>query len=95
MESHVKIYLNDELMGVTTITKEQLGKPNRVQLPINPRYITDFNRIRLVFVGHYQNICENPANSTLWLDVSKSSSLSLRYQTLPVKNELSTSGTLL
>jgi hypothetical protein len=89
VESHVKIYLNDELMGVTTITKEQLGKPNRVQIPIDPRYITDFNRIRLVFVGHYQNICENPANSTLWLDVGKSSSLSLRYQTLPVKNELS------
>ncbi|HFV9295680.1 TPA: cellulose biosynthesis cyclic di-GMP-binding regulatory protein BcsB [Serratia fonticola] len=89
VESHVKIYLNDELMGVTTITQEQLGKPNRVQLPIDPRYITDFNRIRLVFVGHYQNICENPANSTLWLNVGKSSSLRLRYQTLPVKNELS------
>ena len=58
-------------------------------MAIDPRYITDFNRVRLVFVGHYQNICENPASTSLWLDVSKSSALKLRFQTLPVKNELS------
>ncbi|MCP1106183.1 cellulose biosynthesis cyclic di-GMP-binding regulatory protein BcsB [Serratia nevei] len=89
VESHVKVYLNDELMGVTTIAKEQLGKPNHIQMAIDPRYITDFNRVRLVFVGHYQNICENPASTSLWLDVSKSSALKLRFQTLPLKNELS------
>lgn len=89
VESQVKVFLNDELMGVTAITKEQLGKPTRFQLPIDPLYITDFNRLRLVFVGHYQNICENPASNTLWLDISKSSSLDLRYQSLSVKNDLS------
>ncbi|MGP2467553.1 cellulose biosynthesis cyclic di-GMP-binding regulatory protein BcsB [Yersinia sp. 2540 StPb PI] len=89
VESQVKILLNDELMGVMAITKDQLGKPTHLQLPIDPRYITDFNRLRLVFVGHYQNICENPASNTLWLDVSKSSSLDLRYQSLLVKNDLS------
>ncbi|AHG20400.1 cellulose synthase [Chania multitudinisentens RB-25] len=88
-ESHIKIYLNDELMGVTALTTEDLGKTNRVQIPIDPRYISDFNRLRLVFVGHYQNICENPTNSALWLDISKSSSLNLRFQALPLKNELS------
>ncbi|CNG27519.1 cellulose synthase regulator protein [Yersinia enterocolitica] len=89
VESQVKVFLNDELMGVTAITKEQLGKPTRFQLPIDPLYISDFNRLRLVFVGHYQNICENPASNTLWLDISKSSSLDLRYQSLAVKNDLS------
>lgn len=88
-ESHVKVYLNDELMGVSTIAKEQLGKANQIQIPIDPRYVSDFNRVRLEFVGHYQNICENPANSVLWLDVSKSSSLNLRFQKLPLKNDLS------
>lgn len=58
-------------------------------MPIDPLYISDFNRLRLVFVGHYQNICENPASNTLWLDISKSSSLDLRYQSLSVKNDLS------
>ncbi len=89
VESQMKIFLNDELMGVIAITKEQLGKPTHIRLPIDPRYISDFNRLRLVFIGHYQNICENPASNTLWLDVSQSSSLDLRYQSLPVKNDLS------
>lgn len=89
LDSQVKVYLNDELMGVTAIAKEQLGKSNHIQMPIDPRYITDFNRVRLVFIGHYQNICENPANSTIWLDVGKSSSLNLRFQKLPLDNELS------
>ncbi|HHX4814291.1 TPA: cellulose biosynthesis cyclic di-GMP-binding regulatory protein BcsB [Yersinia enterocolitica] len=86
VESQVKVFLNDELMGVTAITKDQLGKPTRL---IDPLYISDFNRLRLVFVGHYQNICENLASNTLWLDISKSSSLDLRYQSLSVKNDLS------
>lgn len=89
VESQLKVYLNDQLMGVTAISAEQLGKPNQVQLPIDPRYITDFNRLRLVFIGHYQHLCENPANSSLWVDIGKGSSLDLRYQKLPVDNDLS------
>lgn len=88
IQSHLKIYLNDQLMSVQTIDQAQLGKENQAQVPLDPRYITDFNRIRLEFVGHYQNICENPANSTLWLEIGKGSSLSLRYQTLPLNNDL-------
>lgn len=89
IESQLKIYLNDELMNVMAITREQLGKSNRIQLSIDPRYITDFNRLRLVFIGHYQGVCENPTNSALWLNIGKASSLDLRYQSLPLKNDLS------
>lgn len=89
VESQLKVYLNDQLMGVVAIGADQLGKPNQAQLQIDPRYITDFNRLRLVFIGHYQRICENPANSTLWVDIGKGSSLDLRYQKLPVENDLS------
>ncbi|MGL4486054.1 MAG: cellulose biosynthesis cyclic di-GMP-binding regulatory protein BcsB [Yersinia sp. (in: enterobacteria)] len=87
--SQIKVFLNDELMGVTAITKDQLGKPTRIQLPIDSRYISDFNRLRLVFVGKNQDACDNPGSNTLWLDISKSSTLNLRYQSLPVKNDLS------
>jgi len=89
IESHLKVYLNDQLVGLTTLTKEQLGKANHILIDLNPLYISDFNRLRLVFVGHYQNICENPVNSTLWLDIAKSSSLNLRLQKLPLQNNLS------
>ena len=76
-------------MGVLPVTKEQLGKKTLAQMPINPLFITDFNRVRLEFVGHYQDVCENPASTTLWLDVGRSSGLDLTYQTLNVKNDLS------
>lgn len=89
IESHLKVYLNDQLVGLTTLTKEQLGKANHILIDLNPLYISDFNRLRLVFVGHYQNICENPVNSTLWLDIAKSSSLNLHLQRLPLQNDLS------
>lgn len=52
-------------MGVLPVTKEQLGKKTLAQMPINPLFITDFNRVRLEFVGHYQDVCENPARTTL------------------------------
>lgn len=89
VQSQLKVYLNDELMGVLPVTKEQLGKKTFAQVPINPLYITDFNRVRLEFVGHYRDICENPASTTLWMDVGRSSSLALTYQRLEVQNDLS------
>ena len=89
VQSQLKVYLNDELMGVLPVTKEQLGKKTLAQLPINPLFISDFNRVRLEFVGHYRDVCENPASSTLWLDVGRSSSLELTYQSLAVSNDLS------
>ena len=45
-QSQLKVYLNDELVGLVTVTADQLGKENQTQLAIDPRYISDFNRIR-------------------------------------------------
>jgi len=89
VQSQLKVYLNDELMDVLPVTKEQLGKKTLAQVPINPLFITDFNRVRLEFVGHYRDVCENPASSTLWLDVGRNSSLQMTYQPLALKNDLS------
>lgn len=87
--SQLKVYLNDELVGLITVTPEQLGKENQTQLAIDPRFITDFNRVRFELVGHYANVCENPANSTIWLDIGKESGIDLTLQKLPLKNDLS------
>ncbi|QPF30609.1 cellulose biosynthesis cyclic di-GMP-binding regulatory protein BcsB (plasmid) [Klebsiella sp. BDA134-6] len=89
VQSQLKVYLNDELMGVLPVTKEQLGKKVSAQIPVDPLYITGFNRVRLEFVGHYRDVCENPASSTLWLDVGRESYLDLTYQSLNVRNDLS------
>jgi len=87
--SQLKVYLNDELVSLITLTPEQAGKQNQMQLAIDPRFITDFNRVRFELVGHYANVCENPANSTIWLDIGKESGLDLTLQKLPLKNDLS------
>ncbi|MGL5815157.1 MAG: cellulose biosynthesis cyclic di-GMP-binding regulatory protein BcsB [Aeromonas sp.] len=87
--SQVKVYLNDELMGVTAFTKEQMGERNHAHIELDPRYAKDFNRLKVSFVGHYQNVCENPSSSTLWLNINRDSKLNLQLQTLPVRNELS------
>lgn len=87
--SQLKVYLNDELVGLVTVTADQLGKENQAQIAIDPRFISDFNRVRLELVGHYANVCENPANSTIWLDIGKASKLDLTLQKLPLKNDLS------
>ena len=87
--SQLKVYLNDELMGVLPVTKEQLGQKVTAQVAVDPLYITDFNRVRLEFIGHYREVCENPANNTVWLDVARNSTLDLTYQSLKVRNDLS------
>lgn len=89
VQSHLKVYLNDELVGLVTVSADQAGKENQTQLPIDPRFISDFNRVRLELVGHYANVCENPANSTIWMDIGKESRLDLTLQKLPLKNDLS------
>ncbi|EKT57233.1 cellulose biosynthesis cyclic di-GMP-binding regulatory protein BcsB [Providencia burhodogranariea] len=89
IESQLKVFLNDELMGVLAIKKEDLGKKTKASLPIDTRYIKDFNQIRMEFVGHYRDICENPASTTLWLDVSQASNLNMNVEALALKNDLS------
>jgi hypothetical protein len=86
--SHLRVYLNDVLMNVIPIDKEQLGKKTVRQVDLDPRLISDFNRIRLEFVGHYTDICEEPSNSALWVNISRASLVSLKEQALIVQNDL-------
>ncbi|WP_199782614.1 cellulose biosynthesis cyclic di-GMP-binding regulatory protein BcsB, partial [Cronobacter sakazakii] len=89
VQSQLKVYLNDELMDVLPVTKEQLGKKTTAQVPIDPLYVSDFNRVRLEFVGHYRDVCENQASNTLWMDIGRNSALNLTFQTLQLQNDLS------
>src|SRR5690606_27118981 len=61
--SHMRVYFNDELMGVVPILEEHIGKQSRYAVPLDPKLVTDFNRVRIEFVGHYTDICEDLANT--------------------------------
>lgn len=86
--SHLRVYLNDELMDVLPIGKEDLGRQVRQSVPLNPQLIADFNRVRLEFVGHYTDVCEDPSHSALWLSLSRNSRITLKEQALTLQNDL-------
>ncbi|MGJ7512996.1 cellulose biosynthesis cyclic di-GMP-binding regulatory protein BcsB [Pseudomonas baetica] len=86
--SHLRVYLNDVLVSVLPIEKDQLGRKTVRQVELDPRLIIDFNRVRLEFVGHYTDVCEDPANSTLWVSISRRSEIELHEQALSLKSDL-------
>ncbi len=87
--SHVRVYLNDEMMGVVPIEEAQAGQQVSQTVTLNPRMMMTFNRIRLEFVGHYTDICEDPAHSSVWLDISHTTQIRIEQQALAIANELS------
>jgi hypothetical protein len=88
VQSHIKVYLNNELMGVLPITQADLGKEVVKDLPLDSKFIADFNSIRFELVGHYAPICEDPLHSSLWVDFSAKSQLILSTQALRIQNDL-------
>ncbi len=73
--SHLKLILNDQMVQTIALPQSQLGKPQSVQIPLDPRYFADYNRLDIRFVGHYTMECENPSHSSLWAQVSNESRL--------------------
>ena len=87
--SHLLVYLNDELMGVVPVSDAPAGQLQRQNLKLDTAFLSTYNRVRLEFVGHYTDVCEDLAHSSLWLDISRQTRLVLQEQTLPVANDLS------
>lgn len=88
--SHIKVLLNDELMTTLSFTAAQAGQPVTQEVPIDPRFIVDFNRLTLQFVGHYAQNCELTTHSSLWADVSGASELELTVRPIELRDNLAT-----
>lgn len=86
--SHLRVYLNDELMGVINVENEFLGQKIARKVRLDPLLMTRFNRVRLEFVGHYTDICEDLTHSALWLDISRETRITLNQEQLPLANDL-------
>lgn len=87
--SHLKVLFNEELLQTLVLDKDKLGNPQTVELPIDPRYFTDYNRLRFQFIGHYTMECEMPSHTSLWASISPESQLDLNLRPLPLRNDLS------
>lgn len=86
--SHLKVLVNGELATTIALPKEQAGNSVVKEFSIDPRLITDFNRLNLQFIGHYTLECEDPFHSSLWLNVSNMSSIEFTVTPLSVQNDL-------
>ena len=80
--SHLRVYLNEMLMEVLPIAKDDLGKTVTRKVALDTRLLGDFNRVRVELVGHYTDICEDPTNSTLWVNIGQDSRIVLQEQSL-------------
>jgi hypothetical protein len=86
--SHLKVMLNEEVAQTIALPKEQAGTSLIREVSIDPRLVTDFNRLSLQFIGHYTLDCEDPFHSSLWLNVSNMSSVQFTVTPLSVVNDL-------
>ncbi|MBQ2382082.1 MAG: cellulose biosynthesis cyclic di-GMP-binding regulatory protein BcsB [Succinivibrio sp.] len=89
VRSHLNVYFNGLLIKSLPILKEHLGNKTFAKIAIDPKALADSNQIEFEFIGHYSDICENPVDSSLWLNISAQSVLVLDKQQLHIANDLS------
>lgn len=87
-ESHLKITVNDETVGVIPATRENAGRSATQSIEIDPRLLADINHIGFEFSGHYTHDREDPTHNSLWMEISGSSQLELTVQKLATVNNL-------
>lgn len=89
VESHVRVLINDQAVGVLPILKDRGGDLIDADLNIDPRLLSSYNRISFDFIGHYTNdTCENPLNNTLWADIRSDSWIDMNVEHLVLRNDL-------
>ena len=87
--SHLKIYLNGEVVTTLPLEKELAGQPVTKVIDLDPRLFTDFNRISVQMIAHYTlDHCEDPYHSSLWADISPDTVLNLTTSRIGLPNSL-------
>lgn len=89
LQSHIKVRLNDQIVAVLPITKENAGRNIESDIVLDPALFTDFNRLQLQLIGHYTANCEDPLNSSLWTEVGGASDLEITSTPVSLGNDLS------
>lgn len=87
--SHIKVYLNNELMGVVPVTDGQQGKKSSVSMPLDSRYFSNYNQIRFELIGNTHKTCSNPNDASIWAEISQSSRVELFVQKTRLESDLS------
>ncbi len=86
-ESHLKVYLNDELMGIVDIGDGERQQQS-IRIALQTRYLADFNQLRIELIGELPDPCFSPDSFSIWTEIGAQTSLQLRSRVLPVANNL-------
>jgi len=84
--SNVTVTLNEQYVGTIPVTPDQ--PRYQLQMPVNPVFFQDNNRLNFRFSGRYVRDCNDPLSGLLWAIVSDTSTLTLTLARLPPQREL-------
>jgi cellulose synthase (UDP-forming) len=90
--SHIKLILNGTLFATVQPTPGQLGGSDARDAEADFTIPTDLlvhnNTLTIEFIGHYTLVCEDPANTTLWARVHRTTFLDIQGDVLPLADDL-------
>ncbi|MGN0902347.1 MAG: cellulose biosynthesis cyclic di-GMP-binding regulatory protein BcsB, partial [Succinivibrio sp.] len=89
VRSQLNVYLNGILQKSIALQKENIGNRTHEVIKLDAGAFKDENIFDFELIGHYTDVCENPVDSTIWLNISAQSSLNLCRQQLHIANDLS------
>jgi cellulose synthase (UDP-forming) len=90
--SHLKLVMNGTLFATVQPTPGQAGgsdsRDAEAEFTIPPELLVHNNTLTIEFIGHYTLVCEDPAITTLWARVHRSTFLDIRGDLLPLADDI-------
>ncbi|OLQ81420.1 cellulose synthase regulator BcsB [Photobacterium proteolyticum] len=86
--SHLKVFLNEELMGVVPINEGEQGQRVSASIPLNPRFISNFNQLRFELIGSINSTCRDPNSPSIWAEISKAGTIKLQVHNAVLATDL-------
>jgi cellulose synthase (UDP-forming) len=90
--SHIKLIMNGTLFATVQPTPGQSpGSSSQdadAEFSIPPELLVHNNALTIQFIGHYTMVCEDPANTTLWSRVHRSTFLNIEGDLLPLADDV-------
>jgi len=90
--SHLKLILNGTLFATIQPNPGLVGgsssKDAEGEFAIPAELLVHNNTLTIQFIGHYTMVCEDPANTTLWARVHRTTFLDIQGDLLPLADDL-------
>lgn len=87
-QSQIKVTINDESVATLAVERDANLAQMVREIEIDPRLLTDYNRLGLQLITPRTLACERVDRASLWAQISPASTLAMSVQALPVANDL-------